>query len=105
MTVKVFSNSNDSKPTLAPIAKKLLVQIKPEHAVILSKLSLSGLSVSNILIFLQLILGALAAVPVIGQDAVLASVLIGLYQKAAAAYQLATGQPFDVTKIPLEDRV
>lgn len=64
-----------------------------------------ALTVTNILKILQLVLAALSVLPVIGTDAALVSALIAVYQKAAAAYEAATGQPFDVTKIPIEDVV
>ena len=66
---------------------------------------MANLTVSNILQILQLVLAALAALPVVGADAQLVAALIGIYQKAAAAYELAAGQPFDVTKIPIEAHV
>jgi hypothetical protein len=106
MTVKVFSNPKDiSAPMTATAKRAAVIQLKPEHAAIAAKISFAGLSVDNILLIIKLILTALSAVPVIGADAALASALIALYQKATAAYQEATGKPFDVNMIPLEEKV
>lgn len=60
---------------------------------------------SLILEIIQLALDGLQAVPVTAAPAALTSVFLGIYQKATATYQAETGQPFDVTKIPLETPV
>lgn len=95
----IFRNPIDPKPDV------LGQRLQSKHLTLITKMSLSGLSVSNILIFIQVILATLQTIPVIGGDAMLVSALIALYQKATAAYQDATGKPFDVSLIPLEDRV
>lgn len=59
----------------------------------------------TILTVIQLALGALSKLPVVGPEAALAAVFLQIYQNAAALYQAETGQPFDVTKIPLESKV
>lgn len=61
--------------------------------------------VQTILLVIQLALTALSKLPVVGADAALVATLLGIYQNAAALYQQETGQPFDVTKIPLETKV
>lgn len=58
-----------------------------------------------ILLIIQTALTALSKVPVVGPEAADASVFLQIYQSAAALYQQETGQPFDVTKIPLETKV
>ena len=58
-----------------------------------------------ILSVIQAALSGLQAVPVVGEGAALASVFVGIFQNATALYQAETGQPFDVTKIPLEQPV
>jgi hypothetical protein len=42
---------------------------------------------------------------VVGPGAELAAAFLKIYQNAAALYQQESGQPFDVTKIPLETKV
>jgi len=58
-----------------------------------------------ILDLIQLALTGLQAVPVTAAGAALASVFLGIFQKASALWEQETGQPFDVTKIPLEQPV
>ena len=60
---------------------------------------------SLILEIIQLALTGLAAVPALGAGATLAGTFLSIYQKAVASYQAEVGQPFDVTKIPLEPLV
>lgn len=60
---------------------------------------------SLILEIIQLALTGLATVPAVGAGAILASTFLGIYQKAVMSYQAEVGQPFDVTKIPLEPLV
>jgi hypothetical protein len=59
----------------------------------------------TILQIIQFALTGLSAIPVIGPDAVLASAFLAIFQNAQALYQAESGQPFDVTKIPLESKV
>ena len=58
--------------------------------------------VTNILTILTIALSAMSAIPVIGTDAALAAVFLKIIQTGMAAYTGATGQPLDLTKIPLE---
>lgn len=60
---------------------------------------------STILEIIQLALAGLQAVPVTSVAAGLASTFLGIFQNATNLYQQETGQPFDVTKIPLETPV
>ena len=59
----------------------------------------------TILSVIQLALGALSKLPVVGPGSELASVFLQIFQNASALYTAETGQPFDVTKIPLETKV
>jgi hypothetical protein len=59
----------------------------------------------GILQIIQLALAGLQAVPVTSLAAGLASTFLGIFQSATTLYQQETGQPFDVTKIPLEQPV
>jgi len=59
----------------------------------------------NILTIIQFALSGLQAVPVVGAAAGLANVFVGIFQHATQLYTAETGQPFDVTKIPLETPV
>jgi hypothetical protein len=61
--------------------------------------------IQSILSIIQAALGALSTLPVVGPGAELASVFLQIYQNATALYQAETGQPFDVTKIPIETKV
>lgn len=61
-----------------------------------------AINVSNILSIIQIALGALSTIPIVGTDAALASVFIKIIQNAMNSYHAATGQPLDLTKIPLE---
>jgi hypothetical protein len=60
---------------------------------------------ASILQILQISLNALAVIPAIGQDAVLAGVFVGIIQNAMTAYHSAAGVPLDLTKLPLEKPV
>ena len=64
-----------------------------------------AINVSSILSILSAALNALTTIPAIGPDAALAAVFIGIIQTAMNAYHAATGQPLDLTKIPLETPV
>lgn len=64
-----------------------------------------GVSVSSILTILTIALGALSSIPVIGTNAALAGVFLKIIQAGMTAYTSATGQPLDLTKIPLETPV
>lgn len=59
----------------------------------------------GILQIVQLALAGLQAVPVTAAGAALASVFLGIFQSASNLYQQEAGQPFDVTKIPIETPV
>ena len=61
--------------------------------------------IQTILLVIQTALSALSNLPVVGPEAALAAAFLKIYQNAAALYQAETGQPFDVTKIPLETKV
>lgn len=56
----------------------------------------------SILAIIQAALAGLSALPVIGPDAALVGVFVGIFQSASALYTAETGQPFDITKIPQE---
>lgn len=60
----------------------------------------------NILLILTIIQAALAGLASIkgntGVDAQIASAFVTIIQNGMAAYQAATGQPLDLTKIPIE---
>ena len=56
----------------------------------------------TILAIIQAALAALSTLPVVGPDAALASVFLGIFQNASALYTAETGLPFDITKIPQE---
>ena len=56
----------------------------------------------NILGIINLSLQGLQLVPVVGSAAGVADLFLGILQNALAAHQAETGQPFDITKIPLE---
>lgn len=58
--------------------------------------------VSLILEIIQLALTGLSVVPQTAEYAAIAQTFLGIFQNATAAYQAEVGQPFDVTKIPLE---
>jgi hypothetical protein len=64
-----------------------------------------SISISGILQMLSIALNALTAIPVIGTDAALAGVFINIIQAGMKAYSGATGQPLDLSKIPLETPV
>ena len=60
---------------------------------------------SLILAIIQAALAGLTAVPVIGPEAALANAFLAILRNGLAAYQAETGQPLDLTKIPLETPV
>lgn len=64
-----------------------------------------AVSLTNILNIIQLALSGLSKIPVVGGDAALAGVFIGILQYGLNAYHSAAGQPLDVTKLPLETPV
>lgn len=57
---------------------------------------------SLILLILNAALAGLAVVPGVGAGAIAAEYFIQIIQAGMAAYQKETGQPIDLTKIPLE---
>lgn len=59
-------------------------------------------TVTEILAIIQIALQALAAIPATSADSAIASALVTILQRALLAYQAATGQPLDVTKVPFE---
>lgn len=65
----------------------------------------SRISVSQILQIIQIALGALAALPVVGPEAALAAPFVRILQAGLDAYSQASGAPLDLTKIPLETPV
>ena len=58
-----------------------------------------------ILMIIQAALTGLSAVPGIGSIPGLAELFLKILQNGLAAYQAETGQPLDLTKIPLEQPV
>jgi hypothetical protein len=65
----------------------------------------TGLSAATFLQILQIAMIALSVIPATAPEALAAEALIGIIQKAMAGYQAASGQPLDLTKIPLETPV
>jgi len=65
------------------------------------------MGVALILEILQAALGGLSALgkSKVSVDAGIAEGFVLIIQKAQAAYETATGQPLDLTKIPLEAKV
>ena len=61
--------------------------------------------VATILAIIDAALKGLAAVPVVGGAAQLADIFVSIIKNGMAAYQAETGQPLDLTKIPLETPV
>lgn len=60
---------------------------------------------SLILTILTVSLQGLSAIPVIGPEASAAAYFIKIIQAATQAFHQETGQPIDLTKLPLEDLV
>jgi len=60
------------------------------------------IALTSILSIIQTVLGYLETMPVVGADASLAAVFVGILQSALAAYHAAAGTPLDLSKIPLE---
>jgi hypothetical protein len=63
------------------------------------------MSISVILLIIQLAAQALSEVEkgnVVGTDSAIAEALIGVYQKAAAAYQAVKGQPINEALVPAQ---
>lgn len=65
----------------------------------------SPVSVSTLLEILTIALAGLSAVPATAEGAAIASVFVKLITTTMQAYQQATGQPLDLTKIPFEQPV
>lgn len=65
----------------------------------------SRVSVSSILQIIQVALGALSVIPVVGPEAALALPFLRILQAGLDAYNQATGSPLDLSKIPLETPV
>jgi hypothetical protein len=59
----------------------------------------------SILQIIQIALGALSTLPIVGPGSELASVFLQIFQNASALYTAETGQPFDITKIAPETKV
>jgi hypothetical protein len=59
----------------------------------------------NILSIINAVLQGLQLVPVLNLPIAIEQVFQGILTKALAAYQQETGQPIDLTKIPLETPV
>jgi hypothetical protein len=64
-----------------------------------------SISVTSILNILTIALAALSALPVVGPEAALADDLVKIITAGMAAYQSATGQALDLTKMPIEVQV
>jgi len=62
-------------------------------------------TVQSILLILQTALVALEAVPATAAGAAIAQSLLTIITQSMSAYKAATGQPLDLTKIPLETPV
>lgn len=62
-------------------------------------------SLQSILQILSISLNALSVIPVVGPEAALAETFLSIIQKSMAAYQTASGQPLDLTKLPMEKPV
>ena len=60
---------------------------------------------SSILMIIQLALGGISTLPVIGADAALASVFLKILTSGLSLYKAETGVEFDATLIPLEQPV
>lgn len=56
----------------------------------------------QILQIIQIALGALSGLPVVGPASLLAGVFLAIFQKATALYQAESGLPFDISLIPME---
>jgi hypothetical protein len=65
----------------------------------------TSVSLTSIVNIIQLALTALANLPVVGPDAALADVFVGILQKAMAGYQTASGAPLNLANLPLETPV
>lgn len=61
--------------------------------------------VATILAIIDAALKGLSAVPIVGGPAALADIFVSIVQNGMAAYQAETGQPLDLSKIPLETPV
>jgi hypothetical protein len=62
-------------------------------------------TISNILMILQIALGALSTIPGVGTDIAIAGAFVKIIQNAMTAYHAAAGQPLDLTKLPMESLV
>jgi hypothetical protein len=82
VTVNVTTGSTGSTPTVAAPSK-----------------------LDSILQIIQIALNLLKNVPVVGTGAGLVGAFLTIYQNAVALYEAESGQPFDITKIPLEQPV
>ena len=68
--------------------------------------AVSGASKASLIVnIIQLALIGLQAVPQTAAPAALAETFVGILQNALGAYQAEVGQPFDATKIPIEQPV
>ena len=65
----------------------------------------SGSRLSNILAIINLVLGALSAIPGLGAPIAVEQAFQKILVNALAAYQAETGQPIDLTKLPFEQPV
>lgn len=59
----------------------------------------------TILTIIQLALVGLKSVPITAGPAALAGAFLSIFQNATTLYEAESGQPFDVTKIPIEQPV
>lgn len=65
----------------------------------------AGSRLSNILAIINLVLGALSAIPALGLPIAIEQAFQKILTNALAAYQAETGLPIDLTKIPQETLV
>jgi hypothetical protein len=61
-----------------------------------------GSKLQNILSIINIVLGALSAIPGLGVPIQIEQAFQGILTKALAAYQAESGQPIDLTQIPPE---
>lgn len=65
----------------------------------------AGSRLSSILAIINLVLGALSAIPALGLPIAIEQAFQKILTNALAAYQAETGQPIDLSKLPIEDLV
>jgi hypothetical protein len=65
----------------------------------------AGSKLQNILTIINLVLGALSAIPQLGVPIAIEQAFQKILTNALAAYNAETGLPIDLNKIPLEDQL